>query len=48
MFATTDLLEALPVADYTTDAEGRITSYNQAAADLWGTRPEIGSARPLN
>lgn len=33
------ILEALPVAVYTTDAEGRITFYNQAAADLWGVRP---------
>lgn len=39
----TDLLEALPVAVYTTDAEGRITYYNQSAADLWGCRPEIGT-----
>jgi PAS domain S-box-containing protein len=38
-----DLLEALPVAVYTTDAEGRITSYNTAAVDLWGRRPQIGS-----
>src|SRR5262245_19624334 len=37
------LLEALPVAIYTTDAHGQITFYNQAAADLWGRRPEIGS-----
>lgn len=41
----TDLLEALPVAVYTTDAEGRITYYNQSAADLWGCRPEIGTDR---
>jgi PAS domain S-box-containing protein len=41
----TDLLEALPVAVYTTDAEGCITYYNQSAADLWGCRPEIGSDR---
>ena len=40
-----DLLEALPVAVYTTDAEGRITYYNQSAADLWGSRPQIGSDR---
>jgi PAS domain S-box-containing protein len=40
-----NLLAALPVAVYTTDAEGRITSYNEAAADLWGCRPEIGSDR---
>src|SRR5437016_13598343 len=45
MFATTDLLEALPVAVYITDAEGRITFYNQAAVDLWGHRPELGSAQ---
>ena len=38
-----ELLEALPVAVYTTDAEGRITFFNQAAADLWGHRPELGS-----
>jgi PAS domain S-box-containing protein len=38
-----ELLEALPVAIYTTDAEGRITYYNQAAADFWGRRPELGS-----
>jgi PAS domain S-box-containing protein len=36
------LLEALPAAVYTTDAEGRITFFNQAAADLWGCRPELG------
>jgi PAS domain S-box-containing protein len=41
----TELLEALPVAVYTTDAEGRITFYNQAAADLWGCRPELGSSQ---
>jgi PAS domain S-box-containing protein len=39
----TELLEALPVAVYTTDAEGRITFYNEAAAELWGSRPEVGS-----
>ncbi len=36
------LLEALPAAIYTTDAEGRITFYNQAAIDLSGRRPELG------
>ena len=35
-------LEALGVAVYTTDAEGRITFFNQAAADFWGRRPELG------
>ena len=38
------LLDALPAAVYTTDAEGRITYYNDAAADLWGHRPALGSA----
>ncbi|HTR43882.1 MAG TPA: response regulator [Pseudomonadales bacterium] len=32
----------LPVAVYTTDAEGRITLYNESAAELWGQRPEVG------
>lgn len=36
------LLSALPAAIYTTDAQGRITYYNQAAADLAGRQPEIG------
>ncbi len=39
----TELLETLPVAVYTTDAEGRITFFNQAAVDLWGHRPVLGS-----
>jgi PAS domain S-box-containing protein len=39
----TDLLEAVAAAVYTTDAEGRLTFYNQAAADLWGWRPELGN-----
>jgi PAS domain S-box-containing protein len=43
MIAGPELLEALPVAVYMTDAEGRITFFNQAAADLWGHRPELGS-----
>lgn len=38
-----DLLEALPVAVYTTDAEGRLTFYNRAAADFWGYDPPVGS-----
>ena len=37
-----ELLEALPVAIYTTDAAGRITFFNEAAADLWGCRPTLG------
>ncbi|ASY73442.1 PAS domain S-box protein [Sinorhizobium fredii] len=38
-----DLIEALPGAVYTTDAEGRITSCNPAAAELWGRNPELGT-----
>jgi PAS domain S-box-containing protein len=37
------LLEALPAAVYTTDAEGRITYYNRAAIDMSGREPELGS-----
>src|SRR6476619_4803877 len=38
------LIQALPAAIYTTDAAGRITFYNEAAAELWGCRPEIGQS----
>jgi PAS domain S-box-containing protein len=34
----------LPAAIYATDAAGRITFYNEAAALLWGCRPEIGKS----
>ena len=37
-----EAVQALPAAIYTTDAEGRITFYNEAAAALWGCRPELG------
>ena len=37
-----ELLQALGVAVYTTDADGRITFFNDAAADFWGRRPELG------
>jgi len=37
-----DLLEALPAAIYMTDADGRITFYNEAAVALAGRRPEVG------
>ncbi len=36
------LILSLPVALYTTDTEGRITLFNEPAAQLWGRRPEIG------
>jgi PAS domain S-box-containing protein len=38
------LLQALPNAVYTTDATGLITYYNEAAVELWGCRPELGSS----
>ncbi|CAN7585982.1 PAS domain S-box protein [Pararhizobium sp. LjRoot255] len=38
------ILEALPEPIYTTDASGRITFYNSAAAAMWGVRPELGKA----
>jgi len=36
------IADAMPEAIYTTDADGRITYYNQAAAALWGRHPKIG------
>ena len=39
------MLEALPVAIYTTDAEGKITFYNRAAAKLAGREPTLGVDR---
>jgi len=39
------ILEVLPVAVYMTDAAGQITFFNEAAAKLWGVRPEIGKSR---
>lgn len=39
------VLAALPVAIYTTDGEGRITFYNEAAARLWGREPELFAER---
>ena len=38
-----ELLQALPAAIYTTDASGRITFYNAAAAALWGCHPKLDS-----
>ncbi|MEO8570409.1 MAG: ATP-binding protein [Chloroflexota bacterium] len=35
-------LDALGVAVYTTDADGRITFFNAAAAEFWGRRPALG------
>jgi PAS domain S-box-containing protein len=38
------LAEALPAPIYAVDPTGRITFYNEAAAALWGQRPQIGTA----
>lgn len=40
-----DLLDALPIAVYTTDAEGTLTYYNRAAADLAGREPVLGKEK---
>lgn len=37
-----ELLSAIPAAIYTTDAEGKVTYYNQPAVDLAGCAPVIG------
>ncbi len=37
-----ELLDALPAAVYTTDAQGKITFFNRAAASLAGREPKIG------
>ncbi|MDE2184095.1 MAG: PAS domain S-box protein [Alphaproteobacteria bacterium] len=36
------LLEALPVAVYVTEAEGRVIYWNQEAERLWGKAPQLG------
>jgi transcriptional regulator with PAS, ATPase and Fis domain len=38
-----ELIAAIPAAIYTTDAQGKITYYNQAATELAGRPPTIGS-----
>ena len=35
-------LDTLGVAVYTTDADGRITYFNEASTTLWGRSPELG------
>ena len=37
-----NMLESLPTPIYTTDAQGHVTFFNEAAAELAGRRPEIG------
>jgi PAS domain S-box-containing protein len=39
-----DLIGLLPAAIYATDADGRITYYKEAAAELWGCRPDLGKS----
>ena len=36
------IVQNLPVAVYSTDAAGRLTFYNEAAASLWGRHPKLG------
>ncbi|MET0258294.1 MAG: PAS domain-containing protein [Methylobacterium sp.] len=40
-----ELFRQIPAALYTTDADGWLTYYNDAAAELWGFRPVLGKAR---
>jgi PAS domain S-box-containing protein len=39
----TELLAAIPAAIYTTDAQGKITYFNQAAVEFSGRTPALGS-----
>jgi PAS domain S-box-containing protein len=39
------VLEALPEAVYTTDENGLITFFNQAAVALWGATPQLGKSK---
>jgi PAS domain S-box-containing protein len=38
-----EIIDALPAAIYTTDAEGRLTHFNRAAVELSGRVPELGT-----
>ncbi len=38
-----ELLTAIPAAIYTTDAQGRVTYFNQAAVELAGREPQLGT-----
>src|SRR5262245_58009882 len=40
-----EMIDALPAAIYTTDAEGRLTHFNPAAAKFFGRIPELGTDR---
>lgn len=39
-----EMLDLLPVAVYRTDRVGLITYFNPAAAQLWGTEPDLGES----
>ena len=39
-----EMLAALPGAAYTCDVDGRITFFNERAAELWGRRPNLHDA----
>lgn len=43
--AASETLDALPAPVYLTDAEGRITYYNEACVDFAGRRPALGEDR---
>ena len=38
-------IDRIPVPVYTTDAEGRVTYWNQACIDFAGREPQLGSDR---
>lgn len=38
-----EIIDALPVAIYTTDVEGRLTHFNPAAVEFSGRMPEVGT-----
>jgi PAS domain S-box-containing protein len=38
-----EMIDALPAAIYTTDAEGRLTHFNPAAVEFSGREPELGT-----
>ena len=40
-----EMLDALPVAIYTTDAQGRLTHFNRACVEFSGRTPELGTDR---
>jgi PAS domain S-box-containing protein len=42
---TQEVIGALPVAVYMTDADGRLTFYNKAAVALWGCLPALGERK---